>query len=194
MRIGLLGGSFDPVHNGHLRLGRAAQRQLRLDRVYFVLSPRSPFKSGRRSTPAPVRWRLLRAALQNEPRLQAADWELKRRGPSYTVTTLRNLKKRRPRDEIFLVLGSDAWRSFSRWRRADEIARLATPVVGLRPGARLTRSRFPFRRLSGRFPDLSSTQLRRDLAGRGPRVHLNGRLPVRVRALVRKHDLYRSPT
>jgi len=191
MKIGLLGGSFDPVHAGHLKLAAAALRQLKLDRVYFVISPMSPFKTDRDLAPSKLRLAMVRAALKGKKRLLAADWEMKRRGPSYTITTLRGYRRRRPQDEVHFIFGTDALKGLPRWRKANEIARHATLVAGLRPGAtwpRLPKTIAPaVVRLKGTFPDISSTEIRRALKnGRAARL-----VPPAALAILKKHGLYR---
>ncbi len=133
MRLGVLGGSFDPVHAGHLAVARAALRGLRLDLLLIVPSKRSPLKSRR---PAPARHRLamLRLAFRGMPKVRISTLELRRPAPSYTVDTLRALKRRWPGAELFLILGADAFAEFRRWRRPGEIRRLATLAAFPRPG------------------------------------------------------------
>ena len=166
MRIGLLGGSFDPVHAGHLSLARAAMTQLNLRRVYFVLAPRAPLKRVP-VTPAKDRLAMLRLALRGRRDFAAATWELGRNGPSYTVRTLRERKAARPADDLYFILGSDAAARFSRWREPRAILRLATLVVGRRPGHRSPRlpawARGRTVVLRGTFPDVSSTAIRKGL-------------------------------
>ncbi len=191
MRVGLFGGSFDPVHDGHLTLATAALQQLKLQRVYFVVSPRSPFKAGERKSPAAVRLSLVKLALRGSPKLRAADWEMKRRGLSYTITTLRAYRRAHPSDEIFLITGSDTLAGFSRWRSPGAIVKLATVVSGRRPGAKwgkLPAALEPrVRRLHGFFPDVSATDVRAAIAaGRRPK----GIAPA-VRREIERRGLYR---
>jgi nicotinate-nucleotide adenylyltransferase len=174
VRVGLFGGSFDPIHDGHLKLATAALQQLKLDRVHFVVSPRSPFKAGQRQTPAALRLALVKLALRGRAKLKAADWEMKRRGLSYTVATIRAYRRAHPRDEIFMITGSDALAGFPRWHSPGEIVRLATLVSGRRPGAKWKKLPVAFekgvQRLHGYFPDVSATEVRRAVAaGRRPR-------------------------
>jgi nicotinate-nucleotide adenylyltransferase len=187
MRVGLFGGSFDPIHRGHLKLANAALRQLKLSRVYFVVSPNSPFKVDRKKTPASERLRLVKIALRGHKAMRAVDWELRRGGVSYTVTTLRSYRRRRPKDDIFLILGSDALKGLPQWRLPHEIVKLVTFVAGRRPGAQWPRLpvdlKVHFYRLRGLFPDVSSTKVRSALAaGRRP----GGIDPAVYREIIRR--------
>lgn len=186
MKVGLFGGSFDPIHNAHLKLAAAALRQLKLSRVYFVVSPRSPFKLNRRQASPEARLRMVRAAIRGEPRFRAADWELRRRGPSYTVSTLRAYRRAHPEDEIFLIAGTDALAGLPRWKDPAGIARLARLAAGRRPGAAWPRLPAGLAervvRLKGTFPDVSSTAIR---AGRFRDV------PPAARAILLREGLYR---
>lgn len=191
MRIGLFGGSFDPIHDGHLKLASAALRQLKLDRVYFVVAPRSPFKSDQKKTPASVRLAMVRRAIRGRRRFRAADWELKRRGLSYTVTTLRAYHRRHPKHDLFLIVGSDTLKGLPRWRMPHEVVKLVTFAGGLRPGADWPKLPVDLAihlfKLKGRFPDVSSTAIRSALnQGRRPK----GVAPATHREIVRR-GLYR---
>ncbi|OVE76334.1 nicotinate (nicotinamide) nucleotide adenylyltransferase [bacterium F11] len=191
MRVGFLGGTFDPVHNGHLMLAQAALSQLRLSRVYFVLSPQSPFKQHRSITSVADRLSMLRLALHGKPGMSVGLWEKDRPGPHYTATTLRLLKSRFPRHHLFFIMGSDTMRSFPRWKNPHEIAELATLVVGLRPGSAVVPFSPRFKDeivvLKGRFPDFSSTAVRE--GGKGG--HLPGRdVPPAVFRYIQRKGLY----
>ncbi|MCG3204786.1 MAG: Nicotinate-nucleotide adenylyltransferase [Elusimicrobia bacterium] len=187
-KIGLLGGTFDPVHQGHLALAKAALKQLELDLVYLVLSPRSPFKLDHNLTPVQLRAAMLKLALKDQEKIQLGEWEINRPGPSYSVTTLSTYKKMNPTHDLFLILGSDALASFSKWKSHNHILRLATLVVGRRPGTSLEMSgvigQIFF--LKGMFPEISSSRIRQDLA-----THKKPQgLPVTVERFIRAHQLY----
>src|SRR5258708_4055326 len=134
MRIGVLGGTFDPIHVGHLAAARAAIECGGLDRVVFVPTREPPHRS---AAVAGARHRLemTRLAVDSEKALEVSDLEIRRGGISYTADTLKELKDIHPRDELFLILGWDAARMFATWRVPDEIRRLATVVVVTRPGS-----------------------------------------------------------
>jgi nicotinate-nucleotide adenylyltransferase len=134
MRIGLLGGSFDPVHLGHLLVARAAREELGLDKLCFIPAAQSPFKPGAPPAPAADRLRLLRLALAGETACEIDDLEIRRGGLSFTVDTLRHYAEKFPGAELFYLIGADQSAQLSRWRGAEELARLAQFVVAPRPG------------------------------------------------------------
>lgn len=187
-RIGILGGTFDPVHNGHIALARAALEQLKLDRVYMVLSPLSPFKLDRSLSPVQLRLTMLSMALNGEKGLFVGEWELKRRGPSYTVATLTDYRKKNPGDEVFLILGSDALVGFDRWKDPQKILKIATLVIGRRPNTQLKLSNLEGRMffLKGLFPAVSSTEIRNGV-GRDGRAR---NVAPQVAQFIKKNGLY----
>lgn len=164
MRVGLLGGTFDPVHNGHLKLAQSALKQTRLSCVYLILSPQSPFKKAHQLTPVRDRKKWLEAGLKNRRRLHLGKWELNRKGPSFTVQTLRRIKKEHPSWELVFILGSDSFQSLGKWKNPEGILKAASILVGRRPGASKIsipvkwKSRVSL--LKGVFPDISSTKIR----------------------------------
>jgi len=133
--IGLLGGSFDPVHHGHLIAGRIAAEALGLDELRFVPAREQPFKQGRHGAPAADRAAMLDLAVAGAPGFAVERVELDRPGPSYTVDTLRALRARDPGAALTLLLGADAAAELDAWHRAEELPGLARIVVFGRPGA-----------------------------------------------------------
>ena len=134
MRLGLFGGSFDPVHLGHLQLAQSCQQQARLDEVWFVPAATQPFKHQGPAATDQQRLAMLRLATQDEPTWQVSQIELDRGGVSYTADTLRSVHQQRPDDELFFMMGADSLRDFASWREPQEILRLATPLVVARAG------------------------------------------------------------
>ena len=132
MRVGIFGGSFDPVHVGHLAIANAALESVPLDRVLFVLARRAPLKERGPVAGEADRLAMLELAVAGEPRFSVSRIELERAGPSYTVDTLEALSGA---DLLFLILGGDALAALPRWKDPDRIATLATLVVAERPGA-----------------------------------------------------------
>ena len=136
-RVGVLGGSFDPVHAGHLFVARAALAARDLDRVVFVPAREPPHKPDVRLASGAHRLEMLRLALADEPRFEVSALELERPGPSYTVDTLRALPAElelAPDARLVLVIGGDNLPDFPRWRGFDELLRLAEPLVVVRAG------------------------------------------------------------
>ena len=131
-RIGVFGGTFDPVHVGHLAIALAALESVPLDRVLFVPARRSPLKDRDPLASVADRVAMLEAAIAGEPRFGLSRVELERDGVSYTVDTLEAL---RSQGELFLILGSDALADLARWRAPERIRELATILVAARPGA-----------------------------------------------------------
>lgn len=134
MRIGIFGGSFDPVHTGHLMIAEQCREQARLDEVWFVPSAVAPHKQGGPVASDRQRREMLEFALAGHDHFRCHDIELKRGGTSYTVETLQTLRACQPADEWFLIIGSDSLRGFSSWREPALICQLALPLVYQRPG------------------------------------------------------------
>lgn len=129
MRIGVFGGSFDPVHYGHLLLAECCREQAGLDRVLFVPAAVQPHKQGRRLADGPHRVEMLRLATGGRPEFDVATLELDRGGVSYTVDTLAALRDAHPGDDLCLLLGPDALAGLPTWREPRRIADLATLVA-----------------------------------------------------------------
>lgn len=134
MRIGIMGGTFDPIHMGHLAIARAAAEQLDLDRVLFIPTGNPNFKQGRRIAPAHDRARMVELAIADEPLFEVDGREVERPGVTYTIETLQELRESHPDDSLFLILGADSAATLPKWKKTDEIAGMCTIVVAQRPG------------------------------------------------------------
>src|SRR6266545_5669044 len=115
-RIGLFGGSFDPIHLGHLLVAQAAIEELGLERLYFIPAAQSPFKPENQPAPAAERLRLLRLALAGKTNCEVDDQEIKRGGVSYTIDTLRDYARRHPQAELLCLIGADNVATLPKWR------------------------------------------------------------------------------
>ena len=135
MRLGIFGGSFDPVHYGHLLLAESAREQLQLDEVWLIPTAVSPFKTGRQQAPAKARLEMLELALAGSEHLRASSLEIDRGGISYTVDTLTEIARQKAGAKLFLLMGADALRDLPSWREPVRICELATPAVVRRGGA-----------------------------------------------------------
>ena len=188
-RLGLFGGSFDPVHLGHLLVAQAAREELALTRLFFVPAAQSPFKPDRRPAPAEVRMQLLRLALAGREWCEIDEQETRRGGVSYTIDTVRDYAARFPAAELFYLIGGDHVEQLPKWREAGELARLVEFVVIPRPGQAATLLPAPFRgRMLGGFPlGVSSSQVRaRAKAG----LPLEPLTPGPVAEAIRNNGLY----
>lgn len=132
MRIGILGGTFDPPHSVHLNLARTAMQELRLDEVLFVPANKNPLKSAAALTSGKQRLEMVRRLIAKEPGMAVSDMEITRGGASYTVDTLNELQAVMPA-EYWLLLGADAAKSLSEWGKPQKLARLCRIGVALRP-------------------------------------------------------------
>ncbi|MFL5342365.1 MAG: nicotinate-nucleotide adenylyltransferase [Gemmataceae bacterium] len=134
MRIGIFGGTFDPVHLGHLIIAEQCREQARLDQVLFVPSARPPHKQTDDITPFDKRAEMIRLAIAGNPMFRVEELEKDRPGPSFTVDTLTELHQRQPADELHLIVGSDCLPDLPSWREPARILGLAKLIVAVRPG------------------------------------------------------------
>ena len=185
MRVGLFGGSFNPVHEGHLKLAREAVSELNLDKMIFIPSYRTPLKSEAELLPWRLRAEALEAAIGRQPQFEISLCEIKRKGVSYTVDTLKYFRRKMGASAVFyFFVGADSLRSLSRWKSPREVLSLCRFVVASRPGSSAAALpgqaiRFPFDAL-----EVSSTAIRRRLR---VRKSLRGFVPAGVeRVLIKK--------
>jgi nicotinate-nucleotide adenylyltransferase len=133
MRLGLFGGTFDPIHLGHLVLAEQCREACGLDEVWFVVAGSPPHKPGGRTAVA-HRLEMARIATAGHPAFAVSEVEATRPGPHYSVETLRDVRRDRPGDDLFFLIGADSLADLPHWREPGQIARLATVVVVNRPG------------------------------------------------------------
>jgi len=193
MRAGVLGGTFDPVHNGHLALAAAARDYFRLDLVLFVPAGQ-PWRKTREITPAEHRLAMLRLAIAGNDTFGISELELRRSGPTYTADTVDALASERLDDEFWFIAGADALADLPNWKEPGRIARHAIIAVAPRNGADIERAVAAVPSLAGRieaFPlsevDVSSTEVRRCVAEGEP---IDEMVPAGVAAYIRKRQLY----
>jgi nicotinate-nucleotide adenylyltransferase len=193
VRVLVLGGSFDPVHRGHLRLAEEGRRALGAERVLLVPAAAQPLKTGGPLAPAADRLAMLRIAAQGRPWLEVSDVDLRRPGPSYTVETLEALRAELgPGARLIFLAGADVLPDLARWYRIDDILSLAEFVIATRPGYRVE----PPPALRGRVRTIeidalpiSATDVRARLAANERADDL---LPEGVGAYIREHGLYKA--
>jgi nicotinate-nucleotide adenylyltransferase len=188
MRIALYGGTFDPIHHGHLILAREAREVLGLDQVIFIPAARSPFKPGVQAAPAEVRLAMLRAAVEEEAGFAVDDTELHRGGTSYTIDTVLAARERWPGAELYWLIGQDHVRELPKWHRYEELRTLVKFAVFSRRGHETAADGFP---VIARQVDISATDIRARVA-RGQSIRYL--VPEPVRALIAQHGLYSNST
>lgn len=188
MATGLLGGSFDPVHHGHLIAAARAAEALGLERVLFVPCARQPLKDRAPVAPGPDRRAMLDLALAGEPAFAVEPLELEKGGVSYTVETLRALAARLPGERLVLLLGADAAATLPSWRSAAEVARLAEIAALTRPGAPDVAGPLVRHVVATPAIEISASDIRaRCLAGKSVRYLV----PDAVADYIRRNHLYR---
>jgi nicotinate-nucleotide adenylyltransferase len=198
VRTGLLGGTFDPIHIGHLGAASAAADCAGLDRVILVPSAQPPHR-GAAVASAEDRLAMCRLAIEGEPSLEVSDVEVRRGGRSYTVDTLREMRTRLPGDDLFLILGWDAAKMLGTWRDPQVVTELATIVVVSRPGtpAPVPKDLEAVGLAPDRVvlclratPDVSGSALRQAIARGEP---VSGKVPRAVEGYIAAHHLYPDP-
>jgi len=184
-RIGLYGGSFDPIHHGHLILAREAKEALRLDEVIFIPAGVSPHKLHAPPAPAEVRVAMVAAAIGDEAGFSWSDAEVRRPGPSFAIDTVRHFATANPDAEIFYFVGADNLEALHTWKEIDALREAARFVVFARGGDCKVDDLPCIRRVV----DISSTDIRnRVAAGRSVKYLV----PDTVCALIALHGLYRN--
>ena len=191
-RLGLFGGTFDPPHNAHVALARAALDDFQLDALHWIPAGQ-PWQKARTITAAAHREAMVRAAIDGEPRFVLDRIELARKGPSYTLDTVRALRARQPDARLFLVIGADQYAGLHTWRDWPELLGLVTLAVANRPGpmppvdAEVLRT--PHRVVPLPMLDISATDIRARVA-RG--LPIDSLVPPAVARYIEINTLYRS--
>lgn len=176
MRVGLLGGTFDPIHMGHLLLANVVLEECALDTLLFIPCNLSPLKSVRPVASSADRLIMVEMAVQSHPAFQASDAEIRRGGISYTMDTLREFRNTAEWKEtkFFLILGMDAFLDFSHWKSPEEIVKQCQLIVMSRPGYGHSDSEMPFQQhalfLSTPLIGISSTEIRNRIR-QGKSIH-----------------------
>lgn len=184
-RIGIYGGTFDPIHHGHLILARDAVESLKLQQVIFMPAAVSPHKLGVLTAPGGARLAMIRAAIADEPRFTVDDLELERTPPSFTIDTIETLVARQPDAKLYLLVGEDHVAKLETWHRFEKLREMVEFVV-------LERSGFPHKHSFQAIPrqiDISATDIRNRVATGASIRYL---VPVAVAEIIRARALYRE--
>lgn len=185
-KIGIYGGTFDPIHHAHLILAREALETLGLAEVIFVLAARSPHKLDLSSTNTAIRWEMLEVALAGEPSFRASRLELDRPAPSYSIDTLEAIRASEPESALFLLLGEDNLPRLEEWHRFEDLKALVQFVVLDRSDNQIERPYLTVRRRI----DISATNIRNRVASGQSIRYL---VPEPVERIIRREKLYLGP-
>lgn len=165
MKIGLFGGSFNPIHNAHVKLASTICKEAGLDEVWFMVTPQNPLKRQEGLMDEKDRLEMVRLALEKEPDLKASDYEFHLERPSYTWNTLQHLSKDYPENEFYIIIGGDNWDIFHHWAHHEEILRDYHIIVYPRKDSMIDTATLPHSVSIFRMPemDISSTMIRQML-------------------------------
>ncbi|MFL6588674.1 MAG: nicotinate-nucleotide adenylyltransferase [Chthoniobacterales bacterium] len=183
--IGIFGGTFDPIHNGHLILARDAIEQLGLDEVIFIPASASPHKVGKLLAPAELRVEMVRASIEGQPQFCLDTLELARPAPSYTIDTVEAFRTRQPGARFICLIGEDNVGRLSTWHRFADLSKIVEFAVLDRTGLK---TEHPFRTVR-RHIDISATEVRNRVA-RG--LSIRYLVPSAVETIIQEHKLYRE--
>jgi nicotinate-nucleotide adenylyltransferase len=193
VKIGFLGGSFDPVHFGHLMAAQDAYEQHALDRLVFVPAAQAPLKPGEVQSTADDRLAMVRAAIAWDRRFEVSDCELRRGGVSYTIDSARHFRRLYPDDDLYWIIGGDQLPKLDQWKDIGELARLVEFIFLERPGypvkARPEIAGLRLHRCDGHLLAISSTELR-ERARRG--LSLDYFMPHKAIVYLQEKRLYRE--
>jgi len=186
MKIGIFGGSFDPVHKGHISLANKSLKQLKLDYLFFVPAYSVPYKS-KKLTAAFHRKKMLRLAIKGRSKLLISDFELNLKKKTYTYQTLEHFRKKYRRADVYLIIGSDSVLDFKNWKKYKNILSNSKVVFAERNGYK-AKNKKGFIKLQGNIADISSTDIRKQLR-KG--LSIKGLVPLPVELYINKNGLYK---
>lgn len=188
MKIGIFGGTFNPIHFGHLVLAEQAYEKLSLNKVIFIPSFYPPHKKNSGIVSAFHRYNMVKLAIQNNRRFKVSDIEIKRKGHSYLVDTLKELRRVYPKAVLFFISGSDVSNQIAKWKSIDKVLSLSKFVLAKRPGYRLKKYNKKVSVISITELDISSSIIRRKIRT-GRSIHYL--MPMRVLKYIKEKGLYK---
>lgn len=191
-RIGVLGGTFNPVHIGHLAIAQMAREAVKLDKVIFVPSNWPPHKNESNIAPARDRYNMVRLAVKGNPGFETSDFEIKNEGKSYTIDTLWHFRRIFPKEaKLFFIIGGDTLSQLKNWRYIEDILKIATFIVVNRPGQFKKEKGIKVNYYSVSMPgiDISSSYVRSRIAQNKTMTYF---VPDSVLKYIKKNKLYKS--
>ncbi len=197
-KVGIFGGSFDPIHNGHLAIARAAYEDFSLDEVWFIPAGHSPNKKESDMTPAQIRYEMTALALEEYPYFHACDYEIKAEGTSYTYLTLSHFKEMYPNTTFYFIMGADSLDYFEKWRHPEIICQKAVILTAVRDELGQTEVKDKIESLKQLFTaeiyplscpkvDAASSEIRNMIQKNLPVTEM---LPKKVIEYIKKNHLY----
>lgn len=189
IRTGIFGGTFNPIHLGHLALANYLCEENWVDELWFLMTPQNPFKQEQTLLDNHLRMKMVEVAIADYPRFKASDFEFTLPRPSYTVTTLQKLSETYPDREFVLIIGADNWAAFDKWKSPEEILRNHRILVYPRPGYEINPHELPAQVKAVNTPllEISSTFIRESIAsGKDIRYFLH----PEVYRFIKQHQLY----
>lgn len=187
MKVGIMGGTFDPIHNGHLILAEEVREKMKLEEIVFIPTGRPPHKRERKITAAEHRMAMTILATNSNPKFKVSSIEIKRRGFSYAIETIEEMKRRKEA-EYYFILGSDAAKELSSWYQAEELVKECEFVVAKREGSEIEISQQKqIHVIETPKIEISSTEIRRRIKEGKSVKYL---IPEAVEAYIRKENLY----
>ncbi|MBR4720860.1 MAG: nicotinate-nucleotide adenylyltransferase [Clostridia bacterium] len=184
-KIGIFGGTFNPIHNGHIEIARRAKEQFGLCKVIFLTSGNPPHKQNTQILDAKIRHIMVKRAISGIDGFEPCDWEIKRSEPSYTRDALLYFKEIFPKDELFFIIGGDSLRDFDKWYKPQEILKLCTILVYDRKGGTVT-SEFAKQVYGGKI-DISSSEIRENVKNG---LNISDKLPEEVYKFIERNEIY----
>ncbi|MFH1783080.1 MAG: nicotinate-nucleotide adenylyltransferase [Candidatus Omnitrophota bacterium] len=188
IKIGVLGGTFDPVHNGHLYLAKKVLKKLSLDKIIFIPTYIPPHKKGSSVTSARHRYNMLKFALKGNKKFSVSCIELNRKGKSYSIDTIRQLRKKYKNAELYFITGSDSLKVLKIWKALGKMLKLCTFIIVKRPGHSLKGLPKGFIALDIKAKDISSTELRKRFK---KTLSIAKFVPKSVRSYITNNSLYK---
>jgi len=188
MKVGILGGTFNPIHLGHLILAEEAREKLKLDKVIFMPAHFPPHKNNTDIAPAAERLKMIKLAIKGNRHYRVSDLEIKREGHSYTIDTIRELKKKFSKDELYFITGSDLLKYLDDWKDLGEIIKMVKFVVATRPGYPLEKIPSYISTVAIRAVDVSAFEIREAVKNKKSYRYL---VPEAVGRFITKKRLYR---
>lgn len=185
-KIGILGGTFSPIHNGHIKIAHLAKTQYGLDKVVFLTSGNPPHKKNQQVLDAKIRHIMVKRAILGIDSFEACDWEVKRGEYSYTQDALLHFKEIYPKDELYFIIGGDSLRDFDKWHNPQEILKLCTILVYDRNGGTV-KSDFA-RQIWGEKIDISSSKIREDIKNG---TDAADKMPCVVWEFIKRNNIYK---